>query len=147
MLQSTGYKTKKATQKNTYIYTYTSNHIQIIKMSTILILGWKSFAVNDCLYTGAHGHHQILEMFCQVFNAATLGCCLFVGLSAFSLVFSNWKACSIGFRSGEWLGHWRIFHFINGQVMAMSFEVCLGSLSICIVKLCPINFVHLADCE
>ncbi len=80
-------------------------------------------------------------MFCQVFTAATLSCCFFVGLSAFSLVFSNWKACSIGLRSGEWLGYWRIFHFFNGQVMAMPFEVCLGSLSICNVKMCPISFV------
>ncbi len=141
MLQSTGYKTKKATQKNTYIYTYTSNHIQIINISTILILGWKSFAVNDCLYTGDHGHHHILEMFCQVFNAATLGCCLFVGLSAFSLVFNNWKACSIGLRSGrmtwplknisfhQWPSHghvfWSMFRvIIHLHCETVSYQFC-----------------------
>ncbi len=63
-----------------------------------------------------------LEMLCQVFTAATLSCCLFVGLSAFSLVFSNWKACSIGLRSGDWLGHWRIFHFFAFKKVSSCFR-------------------------
>ncbi len=42
-------------------------------------------------------------MFCQAFTAAEFSCCLFVGLSAFSFVFSKWNAWSIGLRSGDWL--------------------------------------------
>ncbi len=38
-------------------------------------------------------------MIFQAFTAADLSC-LFVGLSAFSFVFSKWNACSIGLRSG-----------------------------------------------
>ncbi len=36
---------------------------------------------------------------------------LFVFGSAFSYVFIKWNVCSIGLRSGDWLGHCRIFHF------------------------------------
>ena len=31
--------------------------------------------------------------------------CLFLGHFPFSFVFCKWNACSIGFRSGDWLGH------------------------------------------
>ncbi len=53
-----------------------------------------------------------LEMLSQVLTAATLSCWLFVGLSAFS----NWKACSIGLRSGDWLSHWRIFYLPSNSL-------------------------------
>ncbi len=69
---------------------------------------------------------------CQVFTASTLSCCMFVGLSVFSLVFSNWKVCSIiGLGSGDWLGHWRIFNFFAFKKSWVAFAICLGSLSIC----------------
>ncbi len=35
-------------------------------------------------------------MLCQVFTAADFSCCLFVGLSAFSFVFSEWNAAQSG---------------------------------------------------
>ncbi len=54
-------------------------------------------------------------MLCQAFTAADFSCCLFVGLSAFSFVYSKWNACSIGLKSGDWLGHCKIFHFFNLQ--------------------------------
>ncbi len=38
-----------------------------------------------------------------------------MGLSAFSFVFSKWHACSIGLRSGNWLGHCRMFNFFYLQ--------------------------------
>ncbi len=41
---------------------------------------------------------------CQAFTAADFSCCLFVGLFASSFVFSKWNACSIGLKSGDWLG-------------------------------------------
>ncbi len=51
-------------------------------------------------------------MLCQAFTAADFSCCLFVGLSAFSFVFRKWNVCSIGFRSGDWHGHRKIFIII-----------------------------------
>ncbi len=54
-------------------------------------------------------------MLCQAFTAADFSCRLFVGLSAFSFVFSKWNAYSIGLRSGDWLGHCRIFLFFYHQ--------------------------------
>ncbi len=80
---------------------------------------WESFAGNDCLESGAHEYHQrrvsSSVMLCQDFTAADFSCCLFVGLSAFSFVFRKWNACSIGLKSGDWLGHCRIFPFFNLQ--------------------------------
>ncbi len=54
-------------------------------------------------------------MLYQAFTAADFSCCLFVGLSTFSFVFSKWNACSIRLKSGDWLGHCKIFHFFNLQ--------------------------------
>ncbi len=67
--------------------------------------------------------------------------CLFVGLSAFSFVFSKWNACSIGLKSGDCLGHCRIFHFFTLKNSWVAFAVCFRSLSICTMKRRPINFV------
>lgn len=50
-------------------------------------------------------------MDCQLCIAAIFPCCLFVGLLALSRVFSKWNACLIRWRSGDWLGHCKIFHF------------------------------------
>ncbi len=54
-------------------------------------------------------------MLCQAFTAADFRCCLFVGLSAFSFIFNKRNECSIGLRSGDWLGHCRIFHFLTSK--------------------------------
>ena len=80
-----------------------------------LILGCKSFAVNYSLKSGTYRHHQTLVsslgMLCQASTATVFSSCLFLGHFPFSLVFSKWNACSIGFRSGDWLGHCITFHF------------------------------------
>ncbi len=78
-------------------------------------------------------------MLCQAFTAADFSCCLFVGLSAFSFVFSKWNACSIGLRSGDWLGHCRIFHFFTFKNSRVAFAVCLGHRPV-VLKRHPINF-------
>ncbi len=79
-------------------------------------------------------------MLCQAFTAADFSCCLFVGLSASSFVFSKWNACSIGLKSGGWHGHCRIFHFFTFKNPWVAFAVCFGSSSICTIKRRPINF-------
>ncbi len=79
-------------------------------------------------------------MLCQAFTAADFSCCLFVGRAAFSFVFSKWNSCSIGLRSGDWLGHCRIFHFITFKNSWVAFAGCFGSSSICAKKHHPINF-------
>lgn len=48
--------------------------------------------------------------------------------------FSNWKSCSVGLRSGDWLCHWRIYDFSALRRTLVAFTVCFGSLSICTVK-------------
>lgn len=40
--------------------------------------------------------HPLLSALYQAFPAATLSCCLFVGLSAFCFVFSNKKNAELG---------------------------------------------------
>ncbi len=79
-------------------------------------------------------------MLCQAFTAADFSYCLFVGLSAFSFVFSEWNAFSIRLQSGDWLGHCRIFHFFAFKNSWVAFAVCFGSSSICTMKRRPINF-------
>ncbi len=79
-------------------------------------------------------------MLCQAFTVADFSCCLFVGLSAFSFVFSKWNACSIELKSGDWLGHCRIFHFLTFKNSWVAFAECFGSLSIRTMKRRPINF-------
>ncbi len=44
------------------------------------------------------------EILFPAFNAANSNCCLFCGVSAFTLFFSGWNSCSIGFKSGDWFG-------------------------------------------
>ncbi len=84
-----------------------------------LILGCKSFAVNYSLKSGMHRHHQTLVsslvMLCQASTATVFSSCLFLGHFPFSFVFSKWNACSIGFRSGDWLGHCITVHFLSLQ--------------------------------
>ncbi len=79
-------------------------------------------------------------MLCQAFAVANFSCCLFVGLSAFSFVFSRWNACSIWLKSGDWLGHCRIIHFFTFKNSWVASAVCFGSSLICTMKRRPINF-------
>lgn len=67
----------------------------------------KSFAFNDLLKSTTHRHHQMLfflpwdalqHLYC---SCCQFRLCLYFG-------FSNWKACSVRLRSGDWLGHWNI---------------------------------------
>ncbi len=51
---------------------------------------------------------------------------LFVALSTFSFVFSKWNACSIGWKSVDWLSHCRIFYFTFKNSW-LAFTVCFGS--------------------
>ncbi len=111
---------------------------------SFFIFCWESFAGNDCLNSGTHGHHQRLGfLFCDALPVleADFSCCLFVGLSASSFVFSKWNAYSIGLKSDNWLGHYRIFHFFAFKNSCVAFAVYFGSLSSCTMKRRPINFV------
>ncbi len=51
------------------------------------------------------------EILSSAFNAANSNCCLFWGVSAFTLLFSRWNSCSFRFKSGDWLGQSKTFHF------------------------------------
>ncbi len=94
------------------------------------------------LKPATHEGHQrlgfLFAMFCQAFTAADFSCCLFVGLSAFSFVFSEWNACSIRLKSGDWLC--RILNFFTFKNSRVAFTVCFGSpSSICTMKHRPIQ--------
>ena len=78
-----------------------------------------------------------LVMLCQASTATVFSSCLFLGHFSFSFVFSKWNACSIGFRSGDWLGHCITFHFFALKNSLVAFTICFGSLSICTVKRRP----------
>ena len=67
---------------------------------------------------------SFLVMLCQACTAAIFSSYLFRGLIAFSLLFSMYNACSIGFRSGDWLGQSRIFHFLAIKNPFVVLAVC-----------------------
>jgi len=82
---------------------------------SIVILGWKSFAVNDSLKSGTQRHHQTLGFipgdalpgpYCHCLHFLML-------LGALSPQFGlqQVKCISIGFRSRDGLGRCRTFHF------------------------------------
>ena len=100
----------------------------------------KFFAVNDCLKSGTHRHHQMLGFFPGDALPGLYCCCLLFLLVFGRFSFSKWNACSIGFRSGDWLGHCRTFHFFALKMYWVAFAVCVGTLSICTVKLRPMSF-------
>ncbi len=78
-------------------------------------------------------------MLCQAFTAADFSC-LFVGLSAFSFVFSKWNTCSIGLRSGDRLCHCRILHVFTLKTPGLLLLYIYWPSSICTMKHRPINF-------
>ncbi len=81
------------------------------------------------------------EILVLAFNAANSHCCLFWGVSAFTLLFSWWKSCSIGFKSGDWLGQYKTFYFFALINSLTELAGCFGSLSWCNMKHFPMNLV------
>ncbi len=65
-------------------------------------------------------------LLCWAFTAADFSYCLFVGLFTFNFVFSKWNACSIGLKSGNWLGRCRIFHFLPTKTLGLLLLYVLG---------------------
>ncbi len=62
----------------------------------------------------------------------------------FTLLFSWWNSCLIGFKSWDWLGKSKTFHFFTLQgIKNPWFELagCFGSLSWCNMKHFPMNLV------
>ncbi len=68
-------------------------------------------------------------MLCQACAAAIFIYCLFLGLFAFSLVFSKWNTCSLGLGSGDWLGLFRTFHSLVNENNILALCMCLALLS------------------
>lgn len=68
-----------------------------------------------------------LKMLCQV-------------VTAVSLIFSRWKECYFGVRSGDWLSQWKISNFFALRKSFTVVVLCFGFLSISAVKWHPITF-------
>ncbi len=49
-------------------------------------------------------------------------------VSAFTLLFSGWNSCSIGFKSEDWLGRSKTFHVFALINSLIELEGCFGSL-------------------
>ncbi len=95
-----------------------------------------------------HRHHQTLglilwntfpSLYCKLLPASN--CCLFWGVSAFTLLFSWWNSCSIRFKSGDWLGQSKTFHIFALINSLTELAGCFGSLSWCNMKHFPKNLV------
>ncbi len=84
---------------------------------------------------------SFFKILSPAFNAANSSCCLFCGVSAFTLLFSWWNSCSIRFQSGDWLGQSKTFHFFALTNSLTELAGCFGSLSRCTMKHFPMNLV------
>ncbi len=62
-------------------------------------------------------------------------------VSAFTLLFSWWNSCSIRFKSGDWLGQSKTFHFFALIKSLTELAGCFKSLSWCNMKHFPMNLV------
>ncbi len=60
-------------------------------------------------------------------------------VSAFTLLFSRWNSCSIGFEAGDWLGQSKTFQFFAFIKSLTELAGCFGSLSWCNMKHFPMN--------
>ncbi len=98
-----------------------------------LYLIWESFAGNDCLKSGTHDHQQRLGyLICDALPGlyGSWLQLLFVGLSAFSFVFSTWNAAQ-----SSW-DHSRIFHFYLQKLLGC-FCCMFWVISTCTMKCRP----------
>lgn len=69
-------------------------------------------------------------------------------VSAFSFVFSSWKACSVGLGSADWLGHWRISNFCLLRNSWVSWvQLALGHYPVALWSTVWSVWLHLAECE
>ncbi len=115
----------------------------IIKKSSFFIFCWESFAgkrLKSELKDISRDWVFFFVMLCQVFTAADFSCCLFVALSVFSFVFSEWNAAQSGWDQeidSACAEYSTFFTFKNSWV---AFALCFGSLFICTMKHRPINF-------
>ncbi len=125
-----------------------SRHLQIWLKDEyekkLLFIGG-SLAHNHSSESVTHRYHQTLGLILwntfSAFNAAHSNCCLFWGVSAFTLIFSWWNSCSIGFKSGDWLGQSKTFHLFSLINSLTELAGCFGSLSWCNMKHFPMNLV------
>ncbi len=84
-------------------------------------------------------------MLCQAFTATDFSCCLFVGLSAFSFVFSKWNKCSIRLKSGDWLGHCRIFHLFTFKELLLLYVLGIFWSPFVLWSAAQSTLLHLAE--
>ncbi len=84
---------------------------------------------------------SFFEIRFPVFNAANSNCCLFCGVSAYTLLFSGWNSCSIGFKSEDWLGQSKTFHFFALINSLRELAGYFGSLFWFNMKHFPMNLV------
>ncbi len=78
-----------------------------------LLFSCRSLVHNHSSKSVTHKHHRTLGLILwntfPAFNAADSNCCLFWGVSVFTLLFIWWNL--IRFKSGDWLGQSKTFHF------------------------------------
>lgn len=92
----------------------------------ILTFRWKHFVLNDWSLepiTMTKFCVSSVEVLCFVFTAATFSCS-FVGLSGFSFVFNNWKACS--FDLDQVTDHWKMWYHRGNFFALINFQVAFA---------------------
>ena len=81
--------------------------------------------------------HLFLDLFGHSSGHILAGSVRLDGEHWYTAIFSSFHTCSIGFRSGLWLGHSKTFtDFLRSHSFVL-LAVCFGSLSCWKVNLCP----------
>ncbi len=98
--------------------------------------------------SGNHGPHQRLGfLHCDALS----GLCsswlqlLFVGPFVISFDFNKRKVCSIWLKSGDWLGHFRIFHFWPSKTPGFFCCMFLGHRKFLLWSAIQSTLLHLAE--
>ncbi len=93
-----------------------------------LLFSCRSLAHNHSSESVTDRHHQTLGLILwntfPSFKAANSNCCLFWGVSAFTLLFSRWNSCSVRFKSGDWLGQSKTLHLFTFIKSLTELEGC-----------------------
>ena len=100
-----------------------------------LIFGSISLPCDNCIEPATHWHHQTVTFF------FLLGCFSRLGGGGgvpFNLLFRRWNACSVGLRSGDWLGQSQTFHFFFS--LMKPFVVLCHCLLYCTMKFLPVSW-------
>ncbi len=117
------------------------NHIYISIQTLYSVLSWSTFSSITALslfrYDATSFAHLDWGIFCHSSLQILSSSVRLDGDLRWTAIFRSLQRCSIGFKSGLWLGHSRTFTELSSSHSCVALAVYLGSLSCWKVNLLP----------